>query len=258
MEHAGLTKDMVKNMPELTYVKEDQYIVLKNNGEHEEQDIVVDPAVIVDDSTPFNLLLCSTEENTDGECARTADLTLSMSNTEIQDALMYATEPKCTITGAMFTDSGFRQSFDLGHGHGGETFWDYDVGSFCGPRRVLAATEGHQMPVFSKWINHNVYPGQGNNIPLSYAEHACFAVRGFVDSLVFYMQTTTKNGVFRGWWFTHMYDGLAHSTSSSWTFHCVDLLAVAQNQIDTKTNYFPNPEDYRAKDFELYHMKIQE
>ena len=254
----GFTAAEAENMPELSYVYETADLWAKNTDNVEETQQFVN--IVTDDTTPFQLLVCPSEDTPDAECARTGDITFGdFDNQSFEQAIIDARGAVCSTTGSIDISNGYYNGYQTNNGATG--FMAYHKDSFCGNNKVSGYQPASEAHVYGLWTSGtyndepiNQFYGQG--IAVKKATDACLAVKGTPNSLVFYAEKVDDNGVNRGWWFYQDYAFGANTYS--WTFVCVDLAAVMLAEMGNLPAWFADPATHDASDWTMKHMKIRD
>ena len=254
----GFTAAEAENMPELHYINEQTDLWAKNTDFVEETQQFVN--IVTDDATPFQLLICPSEDTPDADCARTGDITFAdFTNQSFEDEIINARGAVCSTIGSMDISNGYYNGYQTNNGASG--FLAYHKDSFCGNNKVSGYQPNAEAHVYNMWTggtyndeNINQFYGQGFSVKK--ATDACFAVKGSPNQVVFYAEKVDDNDVLRGWWFIHDYSFGANA--NSWTFVCVDLPAIMLAEMGNQPVWFADPTTHDASDWTLKHMKIRD
>ena len=203
------------------------------------------------------MLVCPDDNTPDSLCTETADLTADMSNSDIEAALMATLESECLIQGEMESTVSYNNMESRFYWEDG-TDSDYDTGSFCGGRRVGVTRRGADHMFFYNHAHADLHPDRTNGLKIRDAQDICFAMKGLSTGMLMHVGTRTSNDDYDTFWH-YMSNGFDIPTSTnSWTFGCLDMVAIVQNMLETRTSTFTDPDDFDALEVDLYQIRLRD
>ena len=203
------------------------------------------------------MLVCPDDNTPDSLCTETTELTSDMSNDDIQDALMATLESECLVQGEMEATTSYNNMETHFYYEDG-TDSDYDTGSFCGSRRVAVTRRGADHMFFYNHAHADLHPGRTGGLKIKDAQDICFAVKGLSTGMIILFGTPTSNSDYHTFWY-YLSDGFdIASSTNAWTFGCLDMVAITQTMLETKTSDFDDPADFDPLEVDLYQIRLRD